>query len=88
MLVTQPTRRPETRISGAEGVPDPDDAPLIYVDHRALTRDCIANQLAIQLSEFSVATFSAPNEIESLEGLYRQASCVETYRRLTVSYSA
>jgi DNA-binding NarL/FixJ family response regulator len=36
---------------------------LIYIDGRALTRDCVANQLAMQLPEFSVAAFASADEI-------------------------
>jgi DNA-binding NarL/FixJ family response regulator len=36
---------------------------LIYVDDRALTRDSVANQLAIWLPEFSVVPIGSPDEI-------------------------
>jgi DNA-binding NarL/FixJ family response regulator len=38
--------------------------PLLYVDSQALTRDCIASQLAALLPEFLVATFAAASEIK------------------------
>ena len=36
---------------------------LIYIDDRALTRDCIANQLAVRLPEFSVVAVASAHEI-------------------------
>ena len=37
---------------------------LIYIDGRALTRDCVANQLAMQLREFSVVAVASAAEID------------------------
>lgn len=36
---------------------------LIYIDGRTLTRDCVANQLAMQLREFSVLAVASADEI-------------------------
>src|SRR5262245_37270212 len=36
---------------------------LIYVDGRALTRDCIANELAMRLPEFRVVAVAGVDEI-------------------------
>jgi DNA-binding NarL/FixJ family response regulator len=38
--------------------------PLMYFDHRALTRDCVAGQLATLLPEFSVESLSSAFEIK------------------------
>src|SRR5258707_6229431 len=43
--------------------PIADIVSLAYFDHRALTRDCVASQLAVLLPEFSIRRFSSAFEI-------------------------
>src|SRR5215470_13604057 len=52
-----------TRDAGTQDLPAADKASsLIYVDHCALTRDCIGSQLALALPEHRLAVLASPSD--------------------------
>jgi DNA-binding NarL/FixJ family response regulator len=53
-----------------------DPIPLLYFDHRALTRDCVAGQLAALLPEFSVESLRSAFEIGGIRPLGRPCCIV------------
>jgi DNA-binding NarL/FixJ family response regulator len=56
--------------------PARDPVTLLYFDHRALTRDCVAAQLAALLPEFSVESLSSAFEIRGMRPLGRQGCII------------
>jgi DNA-binding NarL/FixJ family response regulator len=57
-------------------VPRTEGVSIAYFDHVALTRDCIASQLAILLPEFAVKSFASPFEIAPGHSLARPACII------------
>jgi DNA-binding NarL/FixJ family response regulator len=51
-------------------------ASIVYIDQCALTRDCVARQLARFLPEFRVAALSSPVEVKNAARRARRVGCV------------
>jgi DNA-binding NarL/FixJ family response regulator len=62
-----------TREAATKSPPASDNgSSIIYVDHCALTRDCIGSQLALALPEFRLAVLTSPSDA----GRAKQPCCI------------